>query len=208
MSIYASIPGIDDEEPCGPPWIYQGSHILPDEDDPRGGTVGLALVPSHITRDGRDDAPEDGRPWPWLRLSIDGSDEPTVLLNPAQARHLAQQLTDWADSAEPTTAPELRDQIAAALHRYDYEHGLSSNPIPSVHHRGEADAVLAVPAIQRALAQAARLEPAIIEQERLADAIARVRALHTPNEEGECRDCCASFDPCPTIAALDPEEQS
>lgn len=98
MSIYASLPGIDDEAPCGPPWIYQGSHILPADDNPRGGSVGLALIPSHITRNGRDDQPEDGTPWPWLRLSIDvADDDPAVLLNPAQARYLAGLLTDWAD---------------------------------------------------------------------------------------------------------------
>jgi hypothetical protein len=101
VSIYASIPGIDGDAPCGPPWIYLGSHILPADDDPRGGSVGLALIPSHITRGGRDDQPEDGRPWPWLRLSIDGCDsDPTVLLDPAQARRLARLLTDWADDAE------------------------------------------------------------------------------------------------------------
>lgn len=105
MSIYASLYGIGGEEDAGPgePWIYQGSHILPDEDDPRGGNVGLALIPSHITRDGRDDQPEDGTPWPWLRLSIYAGDDPAVLLNPAQARYLAQQLSDWADSAQPPT---------------------------------------------------------------------------------------------------------
>ncbi|MFD7016081.1 hypothetical protein [Streptomyces sp. NPDC059928] len=44
------------------------------------------------------------------------------------------------------TAPpvSLRRQIARALHRYDYEHDLSRNDIPSEHHFGEADAVLAV----------------------------------------------------------------
>ena len=102
MSIYASIPGIDDEAPCGPPWIYQGSHILAAEEDQRGGAVGLALVPSHITRDGRDDQPADETPWPWLRLSIDTDDgHAATLLNPGQARHLATQLTDWADDADP-----------------------------------------------------------------------------------------------------------
>lgn len=101
MSIYASLPGIDEDAPCGPPWAYHGSHILPVEEDPRRGVVGLALIPSHITRDGRDDRPEDGVPWPWLRLSVDGCpDDPAVVLNPAQARHLAAQLTDWADTAE------------------------------------------------------------------------------------------------------------
>lgn len=40
--------------------------------------------------------------------------------------------------------PERRAQYAAAIHRYDYEHGLSGNDIPSKHHRGAADAVLNV----------------------------------------------------------------
>ena len=101
MSIYGSLPGLSADEPSGPPWIYQGSHILPIEEDPRAGAIGLALVPSHITRDGRDDQPEDGRPWPWLRLSIDvPGDDPAAVINPAQARDLAQQLTDWADTTE------------------------------------------------------------------------------------------------------------
>lgn len=101
MSIYTSMPGVDDEEPCGPPWIYQGSHILPADDDPRGGEIGLALIPSYITRDGRDDQPEDGKPWPWLRMSIVDSDGINdVILTPAQARHLAEQLAGWADLAE------------------------------------------------------------------------------------------------------------
>lgn len=102
MSIYASMPGIDQDAPCGEPWLYRGSHVLPTETDPRGGTIDLASIPSHITRDGRDDRPEDGAPWPWLRLSVHAADDdPTVVINPAQARELARQLTDWADDAEP-----------------------------------------------------------------------------------------------------------
>jgi hypothetical protein len=101
VSIYASIPGIDGDAPCGPPWIYLGSHILPADDDARGGSVGLALIPSHITRDGRDDQPDDSRPWPWLRLSVDVPDgHAAAVLNPDQARRLARLLTDWADDAE------------------------------------------------------------------------------------------------------------
>lgn len=38
----------------------------------------------------------------------------------------------------------LRSQYAAAIHQYDNHHGLSGNDRPSDHHRGEADAVLAV----------------------------------------------------------------
>jgi len=52
-------------------------------------------------------------PWPWLRLSIDDCDEPCVILNPAQARHLAQQLTDWADRTgdTPMSHPDPRAAI-------------------------------------------------------------------------------------------------
>ena len=109
MSIYATIPGLgnlpDGDDPTiGQPWRYLGSHILPAEEDPRGGTIGLALIPSHITRDGRDEQPDDGAPWPWLRLSLANcGDDPAVILNPAQARHLAQRLIDWADTTTPST---------------------------------------------------------------------------------------------------------
>ncbi|MBD9700684.1 hypothetical protein IHE56_00970 [Streptomyces sp. ID01-12c] len=107
MSIYASIEGIGgdgDPEHLGHPWQYDGSHILPAEEGPRGGEISLALIPSHITRDGRDDQPEDGAPWPWLRFSAEGRDANEgyvdLIINPAQARHLAEQLATWADRAE------------------------------------------------------------------------------------------------------------
>ncbi|MET8978535.1 hypothetical protein ABZX85_23245 [Streptomyces sp. NPDC004539] len=100
MSIYATIATLDPAshpDSPGRPHRYQGSHILPSGDDPREGDVQLAEIPSHITRDGRDDQPEDDAPWPWLRLSIDDAD---VILDPATARYLAEQLTDWADRAD------------------------------------------------------------------------------------------------------------
>ncbi|MDX3645230.1 hypothetical protein [Streptomyces sp. MB09-02B] len=105
MSIYGSIYGVGgdgDPEHLGHPWQYNGSHILPAQDGPRAGSIGLAFIPSHITRDGRDDQPSDGTPWPWLRLhlTVDG-DDPCTLINPAQARHLAEQLATWADQADP-----------------------------------------------------------------------------------------------------------
>lgn len=46
---------------------------------------------------------------------------------------------DW-----PSRRAGLRDDIALAIHRYDREHLLSRSNIPSKHHRGEADAVLAL----------------------------------------------------------------
>lgn len=109
MSIYGSIEGIGgdgDPEHLGQPWVYQGSHILPAEDDPRDGVIGLAEIPSHITRDGRDDQPEDRHPWPWLRLSVDTRDSTAdVVLDPAQARYLAAQLAAWADDADGGEQP-------------------------------------------------------------------------------------------------------
>ncbi|MEU3656450.1 hypothetical protein AB0E67_27315 [Streptomyces sp. NPDC032161] len=121
MSIYASIGGVDDTEPCGPPWTYPGPRIVPSITDPRESSISLARIPSHITADGRDDQPEDGHPWPWLRVSVDdystgrGAD---VLINPEQARHLAAQLTTWADRAngqpqQPITTAETTVPVPA-----------------------------------------------------------------------------------------------
>lgn len=126
MSIYASIPGVgaeDDDPEAGQPWRYLGSHILPAEEDPRGGSIGLALIPSHITRDGRDGQPEDGAPWPWLRLSLDGCDhnrvlDPTLILNPVQARRLAEQLSAWADSVGHGTHRYLSTGCLHGEHAY------------------------------------------------------------------------------------------
>lgn len=98
MSIWSTINGVDEDEPCGAPYRYPGSHLVPSADWPRGGEVMLAQVPSHITRDGRDDQPEDGTPWPWLRLSVL---EPDVVLDVAQVRHLIEQLTGWVDRTQP-----------------------------------------------------------------------------------------------------------
>ena len=106
MSIYAGIEGIGDHgdpEHLGQPWVYRGSHLTPSDTDPRAGSIGLAVIPSHITADGRDDQPSDGPPWPWLRLHLDVvGDDPAVLIDPAQARFLATQLATWADRAETT----------------------------------------------------------------------------------------------------------
>lgn len=44
----------------------------------------------------------------------------------------------------PSRRAGLRDEISKAIHRYDNHHALSGNDIPSRHHRGEADAVMAI----------------------------------------------------------------
>lgn len=52
---------------------------------------------------------------------------------------------DAADVSPPAVdRTNLRNRIAAAIHRYDNQHGLSGNDMPGKHQRGEADAVLAV----------------------------------------------------------------
>lgn len=108
MSIYASLPGIEDARD------YAGSNVLPSEDQRKAASVDLALIPSHITRDGRDDQPEDGAPWPWLRIDVFNGDDwegATAVINPAQARDLARQLTEWADSVQTPL-----DRLRAELH--------------------------------------------------------------------------------------------
>lgn len=52
-------------------------------------------------------------------------------------------MTDQA-TTEANDRADLRRRIALAIHRYDNVHALSGNDIPSHHHYGEADAVLAV----------------------------------------------------------------
>ncbi|MEW1565759.1 hypothetical protein AB0454_22570 [Streptomyces sp. NPDC093509] len=90
MSIYATVFDLEDN----PPYLYQGSHVLPSSADPRGDgwAVQVAQIPSHITRDGRDDQPEDGAPWPWLRLSVRSDD---VVLDRAQVAELHAALGVW-----------------------------------------------------------------------------------------------------------------
>lgn len=97
MSIYGSLeaPSEDEREDgtVDAPLVYQGSHIPPDErTDPRGGWVDLALIPSHITRDGRDDKPEDAAPWPYLRFGVN---ESTVVLTRKHVEEIVETLTWW-----------------------------------------------------------------------------------------------------------------
>jgi hypothetical protein len=81
---------------CGQPnapIAYRGSHILPSETDRRQGSVSLALVPGHITRDGRDDGPDDENGvWPWLRLSVGQED---AVLDEQLARGMHEALGEW-----------------------------------------------------------------------------------------------------------------
>ena len=92
----------DSSKPCtcnAPPIAYQGSHILPSNSDPRDGDIGFAAIPSHITRDGRDDAPEGGKWQPWLRFHLDGGESSCVVLDKAQVRKFRDALTRWLRNA-------------------------------------------------------------------------------------------------------------
>lgn len=109
MSIWGTVFSLEGN----PPYAYQESHILPAEDSPRDGVVQLAEVPSHITRDGRDDRPEDGVPWPWLRLSVDQAD---VVLDREQVREMWESMGAWLEQVQPEgpphlTAAEAREEV-------------------------------------------------------------------------------------------------
>lgn len=92
----------DAEKPCtcaAGPIQYQGSHILPSDDDPRDGSVSLCMIPGFIERDGRAlaDAGADDRPcWPWLRLSMNTEQ---VVLTRAHVQEIHDYLGQWLRNA-------------------------------------------------------------------------------------------------------------
>lgn len=119
MSIYGTILDLEDGE-YGPPYAYQGSHILPAEEDLQDGTVQLAAIPSHITRDGRDDRPEDGAPWPWLRLSVNASD---AVLHARQVRKVWESMGAWLAQVEERAAePDAPMKPSRRRNRLTREH--------------------------------------------------------------------------------------
>ena len=90
------------ERPCtcgqpNAPLVYQGSNILPEETDKRGGHVDLALIPAHI-RFWRDnpDAPvheePDEPPAPFLRIGVNGE---TVILTRHNVETIHGELSKW-----------------------------------------------------------------------------------------------------------------
>ena len=88
----------DDSKPCTCgecPIQYQGSHVLPSNRDKRDGDFGIAAIPSHITRNGRDDKPENGKWYPWLRVHLSDGHEDAVILTKKQVEKLRDALIDW-----------------------------------------------------------------------------------------------------------------
>jgi hypothetical protein len=92
VSVWGTIFDLEDN----PPYRYDGSHILPSDGSPRdpGCPVQLAEIPSHITRDGRDDQPEDGVPWPWMRLSVGQAD---AVLDRGQVLGMWESMGAWLE---------------------------------------------------------------------------------------------------------------
>jgi hypothetical protein len=87
------------------PLIYQGSHVTPTADDPRGGEFDLATIPPHIPPKGENYL--EDREWEYqhgfLRVgmfedpSTYGHDmhTPTILLDREQVTELRNHLTRW-----------------------------------------------------------------------------------------------------------------
>lgn len=92
-------------EPCDcgqpkSPLLYQGSHVLPSNDDERGGWLDVAGIPDYITRDGRDDAHGTGLK-DWLRLIMGDQDgKATLVLTRQQVQELRDVLTLWLEREE------------------------------------------------------------------------------------------------------------
>lgn len=98
MSIFCSMKGIGDEwdsKPSHRPLRYRGSHIFPSAKDEHGGSVDLAYIARHITRDRKDNRSEKSPLHPWLRfgVSVDNqSSGETVVLSRKQVADLVEQL--------------------------------------------------------------------------------------------------------------------
>lgn len=122
MSIFASLEAPDDEdheENCGgwfkeddlwtftgpcdcgqpdSPLVYQGSHVMPSEDDKRGGYLDIALIPGHVRvyRDdpGASSEADDLPPEPYLRFGVN---EGTVILTRHNVEQIHETLTWWLE---------------------------------------------------------------------------------------------------------------
>lgn len=82
---------------CGAsPLLYKESHVLPSNRDKRGGCVMLAGIPSHITRNGRDNGAE-GQWHPWLRLSVFNPGSDSIVLTRKQAEKMRDAMQQWLD---------------------------------------------------------------------------------------------------------------
>ncbi len=108
MSIWASADAFDG---LGRPIRYQGSHVLPSDDDERAGCLDLAEIPGFISRGDRhlcgpdDECPKPAdvccdRSWPYLRVGLsDGEGSAVVVLDRGQVGALHAYLGRWLTRA-------------------------------------------------------------------------------------------------------------
>lgn len=101
------------DKPCTcpnkPPLIYQGSHVNPADDGPRGGSVDVAAIPNHCHPSVRFSDEDEGPPVEFLRLSlredVDTYGEPMpgyaqVVLDRRQVETLRDTLNNWLKTEE------------------------------------------------------------------------------------------------------------
>lgn len=140
MSIYASAVVLADETA---PLLYQGSHVMPSADDPRGnewqsgGDFELAEIPGYVEHDGRTLCPDpmacDGTcVYPWLRASIGGQ---SVVLTVEQVRAIHEYTGRWlARVAESREFSEPGEPVADVVAAFDAgEKGVTAPPVEVVH---------------------------------------------------------------------------
>lgn len=105
MSIFCGMKGIGDDfdRRSQRPFRYRGSHIFPSAKDDHAGSIDLAYIGRHITRNGKDDRSDDSPLHPWLRLGVacqDNSAGETVILSRKQVADLAEQLNWFLKESE------------------------------------------------------------------------------------------------------------
>jgi hypothetical protein len=98
VSIYGSFGILDDDEPGRPaPILYQGSHVLPSADDPRGGNLDLGMIHGWVTCQGRTGPADEEALWPYPRVGAgDGPDRQVeLILDVDQVEQLHTDLGWW-----------------------------------------------------------------------------------------------------------------
>jgi hypothetical protein len=93
----------------GSPYVYQGSHVVPAEADPRGGSLEIGSIPNFLHHDADQNAEDLSRRVEFIRIGIteDSSTyhggEPgdaTVVLDRRQVTELRDTLTQWLNTEE------------------------------------------------------------------------------------------------------------
>lgn len=102
----------DDSEQreVGSPYVYQGSHVVPRDGDPRGGWLEFGSIPNHCHPDADRGSDDMTHRVEFVRLGIredkstyrhdDNNDSATVVLDRRQVTKLRDVLTTWLDAEE------------------------------------------------------------------------------------------------------------